>query len=993
MKAFFHLLLWLLPAIAGGQPCNNATELICGAPPVSGTTIGGTGNFVAGAYSDCVLFFPGVFDAPDRLYKFTLTRPAEVTIRLEILTPNAGLNLFLMASCQPPACLSRGVAAGNLRSVTMKLEAQEYYVIVDGFNGAQGDFMLSLNCVEQTTVCDYGGTFISRSISYSGSLDASDIAPTSLMGHPQVINTYGGSQNIPNPLYADIYTYYDDGNQMDIGYFNPNVKLFVFACRHCAQDAPPSIGTCTQSSDCVTEEYFWQSNLTSSIKKNPCSRFFYIVLTGALGATYSNLQIVPSWNCKASPNDSIVCGKVISTVFQSTAQQLDSDDPGYKRCYNGFRKYKGPEKYYQLVLSQPNKVTFNLSADAPMGMFLYSFMCGNNCLGYAENTASDANATLTATLSEGIYYLALDTEENGGTPNFTVSMNCEQYSPFVDEATFLSGNFSNCATDGAAVHQVNVNYNPTLAPSDYLNFYFRNTDGALKGNTNASKYWHNAAQPLPFYLQADLSGDGQKCSYSAGDTMFVFIHQTENGKRTFRRFTPEFVQNNGGIFQAGAFSQISGLTANATVNFNVETNSLSVRPDSITIPFPLTTNLKWAIEKVDNAAPWLTIDPAASSGPETVTLRFEPNISPLPRSVVLRFYAVDQPDLYRQFVRVEQQGRCVIPQPVSIVPSAATVCLGSSLSLTADVGAAYQDLYSYLWSTGEKEPSIVVTPKSAGQNGYSVTVTNKHCFITDTEYKEITASEASSLETEIGLLSPVKCFGGSDGVLSVSGTGSVPPFTYNWSNGATSQINSGLPAGVYFATVTDGAGCQDVNMYILGEPPAIVLANSIITHAVNGLNNGAVEVEMTGGTPAYNYKWQLANGTPLSGQTGNVLQNVPAGEYQVKVVDANGCVFFSEIFKVENILSVSSDPELAARISVFPNPTTGLLYLRFDLPEHREAGIRVYDLVGREMLAAAPGKVQSDLLEFDLSDLNSGLYLLRINVEGAIVNRTFSLKN
>ena len=325
MKAFFHLLLWLLPAIAGGQPCNNATELICGAPPVSETTIGDTSSFFADAYSNCVLFFPGVFDAPDRLYKFTLTRPAEVTIRLEILTPNAGLNLFLMASCQPPACLSRGVAAGNLRSVTMKLEAQEYYVIVDGFNGAQGDFMLSLNCVEQTTVCDYGGTFISRSISYSGSLDASDIAPTSLMGHPQVINAYGGSQNIPNPLYADIYTYYDDGNQMDIGYFNPNVKLFVFACRHCAQDAPPSIGTCTQSSDCVTEEYFWQSNLTSSIKKNPCSRFFYIVLTGALGATYSNLQIVPSWNCKASPNDSIVCGKVISTVFQSTAQQLDSD--------------------------------------------------------------------------------------------------------------------------------------------------------------------------------------------------------------------------------------------------------------------------------------------------------------------------------------------------------------------------------------------------------------------------------------------------------------------------------------------------------------------------------------------------------------------------------------------------------------------------------------------------------------------------------------------
>ena len=49
----------------------------------------------------------------------------------------------------------------------------------------------------------------------------------------------------------------------------------------------------------------------------------------------------------------------------------------------------------------------------------------------------------------------------------------------------------------------------------------------------------------------------------------------------------------------------------------------------------------------------------------------------------------------------------------------------------------------------------------------------------------------------------VTCNGGNDGAVLLFGTGGISPYTFIWSNGATTQNISGLTAGTYSVTLYD----------------------------------------------------------------------------------------------------------------------------------------------------------------------------------------------
>lgn len=116
----------------------------------------------------------------------------------------------------------------------------------------------------------------------------------------------------------------------------------------------------------------------------------------------------------------------------------------------------------------------------------------------------------------------------------------------------------------------------------------------------------------------------------------------------------------------------------------------------------------------------------------------------------------------------------------------------------------------------------------------------------------------------------VSCFGLSDGSIDLSVTGGVPPYSYTWSNGATTQDINNLPAGTYNVVVTDTCGSStSLNIQVI-QPAQIAL--SVTTTNVSCPVNCFGTITATASTGAV----ITINGAPY-----NPATQYPAGVYTV----------------------------------------------------------------------------------------------------------------
>ena len=138
----------------------------------------------------------------------------------------------------------------------------------------------------------------------------------------------------------------------------------------------------------------------------------------------------------------------------------------------------------------------------------------------------------------------------------------------------------------------------------------------------------------------------------------------------------------------------------------------------------------------------------------------------------------------------------------------------------------------------------------------------------------------------------INCNGSGSGsiTLNVSG-GSTNNYYYLWSTAGGSGLvagqknQSGITAGDYKVVVSDLNTCKDSVNVTLIQPQAIStqLVAKQITCSSPGFNNGAVTLNVAGGTGTYTYSW--SNGF----NTQNISGLVQA-LYKVRVTDSNNCI-------------------------------------------------------------------------------------------------------
>ncbi|MCS6928845.1 MAG: choice-of-anchor L domain-containing protein [Saprospiraceae bacterium] len=189
-----------------------------------------------------------------------------------------------------------------------------------------------------------------------------------------------------------------------------------------------------------------------------------------------------------------------------------------------------------------------------------------------------------------------------------------------------------------------------------------------------------------------------------------------------------------------------------------------------------------------------------------------------------------------------------------------------------------QPPYTYAWSHGTTTTEPVARNLRAGT--YTVTVSDRAgCTGTVSATLQAPPILKARLQAEAA-----KCFGESTGALSSSGSGGIPPYQFSWSNGQTGPRATGLSAGTYTLTLTDANGCTLVEQAEVMQPAPLTGQASKKDILCFGSYTGEIVIVTEGGTPPYRYSLDGINWNGSPRQIG-----LPAGTYQPRVVDKNGC--------------------------------------------------------------------------------------------------------
>ncbi|MBK6833554.1 MAG: choice-of-anchor L domain-containing protein [Bacteroidetes bacterium] len=217
-------------------------------------------------------------------------------------------------------------------------------------------------------------------------------------------------------------------------------------------------------------------------------------------------------------------------------------------------------------------------------------------------------------------------------------------------------------------------------------------------------------------------------------------------------------------------------------------------------------------------------------------------------------------------------------------------------------------LYNYSWTgpAGYTASTANITALSAGN--YQLVVTDNNGCTTSSS---IILSEAASVSN---VLTPttyfgdynISCKGFSDGSISVVSSGGTASYTHEWNGplgfNSISQNISSLVAGTYTLTTTDVNACTGISTIQLTEPNPLISTLSSTTYIGGnnikcfGENNGAIDVQTSGGTSGYNYLW---TGPSSFNSSLPSVSNLIAGTYTLVLSDANNCTYTNSITLTE----------------------------------------------------------------------------------------------
>src|SRR5678815_4958067 len=244
---------------------------------------------------------------------------------------------------------------------------------------------------------------------------------------------------------------------------------------------------------------------------------------------------------------------------------------------------------------------------------------------------------------------------------------------------------------------------------------------------------------------------------------------------------------------------------------------------------------------------------------------------------------------------------CVLPVTITIAQTANTLAQTNAVTLAgcgvnngaidlSVTGAAGALTYAWTGPGGFTAATEDITGLAAGD--YDVTITDANgCTLTAT----IAVGNVNSTLAETHVATDATCIN-NNGAIDITVTGGVGTLTYAWTgpNGFTSASEdlTGLAAGDYSLTVTDANGCVLPVTITVGQTANTLAQTNAVTLAGCAINNGAIDLTVTGAAGALTYAWTGPGGFTAATED---ITGIAAGNYDLTVTDANGCTLTATI--------------------------------------------------------------------------------------------------
>ncbi|GLR19026.1 T9SS type A sorting domain-containing protein [Portibacter lacus] len=213
------------------------------------------------------------------------------------------------------------------------------------------------------------------------------------------------------------------------------------------------------------------------------------------------------------------------------------------------------------------------------------------------------------------------------------------------------------------------------------------------------------------------------------------------------------------------------------------------------------------------------------------------------------------------------------------------------------------------------------------------------------------------------------CSGDEDGKIALTPSGASGNYSILWNNGEETATIENLSAGSYSFTITDVDTDLTFSETIeLVSPDSILISFS--DESMESDTFATITTTVSGGIPPYQYVWS-------NGDTTESLVGIANGTYDLTITDANNCEATATV-EVDHQMSSSTTSLKLENWSVFPNPTSGMITVRFENGSFDSASKwRVIDALGK---VVSEGQLQKNAsrLDINLSGNVPGLYYVNL---------------